>query len=245
MAEINGNHFMIKADQPQCFNNTVIAALSSTSDGDMRFSGGDSVQTTDNRNSFLKQVGISLEQTTRVQITYNDGEHFARYHIVREEDKGEGMLGHPSSLVADALIVRSPGHALFLLIADCVGVIIHDPVHNVLMVSHIGRHSAEILGARKSIEFLQSECESNPSELIVWLSPAAGKSSYPLYAMDGRGLREVIKEQLQKAGVSEGNITASLIDTTVCENYFSHSRFLTGNYKQEDGRFAIVTMLKS
>jgi copper oxidase (laccase) domain-containing protein len=235
---------MIANDQPTCFGPSVIAAISSVADGDMRFSGGDMQETTKNRHAFLAKVGISPEQTTRVQVTYDNAEHFARYSVLDDTHKSLGMSGNASDLIADALVVKNPGHALFLLIADCVGVIVYDTKQRILMVSHIGRHSAEVGGGTKSIDFLTQQCGSHISDLNVWLSPAAGKTTYPLHSMNNCGLHEIIIEQLMQAGIAKQNIEISSVDTTNSADYFSHSQFLSGQTNQIDGRFAIVAMMR-
>ena len=233
---------MIKRDQPTIFGSAVIAAVSSKSDGDMSFGRATDEQIVQNRKVFLDHIGIDSHHTTLVRIGYEAAEHFARYHIATDEHKTEGMLKQATDVLADALVVTQPGHALFLPIADCVGVILYDQVRSILMVSHVGRHSIEIDGAKKSVKYLENMLGVDPKNLKVWLSPAVGKAAYPLRKKQNRGLHEVILEQLAVAGVVKENIEVSQIDTAIDEEYFSHSQFLMGN-RELDGRFAIVAMM--
>ena len=78
------------------------------------------------------------------------------------------------------------------------------------MVSHVGRHSAEIDGARRSVKYLSARFNTDPADLKVWLSPGVGKATYPLHRFGGRGLQEVIVGQLQMAGVKKQNISATI-----------------------------------
>lgn len=233
---------MIATDQPTIFDSNVIAAVSSVSDGNMSFGKGDADDVFQSRLAFLNAVGVDPEQTTLVQVAYQDAEHFARYVTVNEEQEGEGIFAPKSDTIADALVTTRPGHALFLPIADCVGVILYDSAQRVLMVSHIGRHSAEIKGASKSVQYLIDNFATEPADVQVWLSPAAGKTAYPLHAMENKGLHEVIVEQLESAGVLLENIEVSTVDTTSDIEYFSHSQFIAGK-RENDGRFAIVAMM--
>lgn len=233
---------MIKQDQPSIFDGSVIAAVSSRRDGNMSFNYGDRVETLAHRMAFLEVAGVPIEHATLVQVTYGDAKDFARYKIITDDYKAEGMAWPVSTTIADALVVTKPGHGLFLSIADCAGLIIHDPVKKVLMVSHVGRHSAEIDGAQRSIEYLKKQLDCNPVDLRVWVSPAVGKESYPLRARDGKSLHEVIRAQLLEAGIEKKNTEFSAIDTATSSNYFSHSQFLAGKRKS-DGRFAIVAMM--
>lgn len=234
---------MITTDQPTIFGDRLVVALSSVDDGDLRFGNGDDVAVRENREAFLAGIDIDPLQATVVQVTYADTTDFARYHVVNEDLQGEGMLEPASSLPADALVAVHPDHALFLLLADCIGIVLFDPANNVLMVSHVGRHSAEIEGARRSVEFLAEEFGSDPAELLVWLSPGVGSETYPLHAMGNRGLQEVIVEQLSGAGVTPDHLEVSPVNTADDENYYSHSEYVAGN-RSEDGRFAIVAMMR-
>jgi len=234
---------MIERDQPKIFGESVIAKVSSRDDGNMRFGRGDDQQTLENRLRFLKEAGIDPSHTTLVQVTY-DEDDFARYKIVDETHKALGMHKPVSDLVADALVTTEPGHALFLPLADCVGVVLYDTQRKILMVSHVGRHSAEIEGAKKSVIYLSDNFGTDPKTIQAWLSPAVGKATYPLHKLDGISLHEAINHQLTAAGIRPENIETSHVDTAHDENYFSHSRFLAGE-RPFDGRFAIAAMMSA
>ncbi len=193
------------------------------------------------RSAFLHRQGVSPEETTLIQVVY-ESDDFCRYQTLTESDKGDGITRAPT-IAADALVVTEPGHALFLPLADCVGAVIHDPTNDILMLSHLGRHNLEQHGGVNCIKYLIDEHGSNPKDLTVRLSPAAGKENYPLYSFDNRSLHDVATEQLIAAGVVPENITAPPIDTTTDENYFSHSQFLKGN-RETDGRFAVVACMR-
>ena len=194
-----------------------------------------------NRAHFLRTQHIVPDSVTLVRLTY-DRSNYCQYAQVTTGDQGDGIT-RASTIVADALITTTPGHALFLPLADCIGAVIHDPTQGVLMLSHLGRHNLEQFGGTQSIDYLVEHGGCNPRDLTVWLSPAAGREDYPLFAFNHRSLHDVAREQLHAAGVQSDNITASPIDTTKDQNYFSHSEFLKGN-RTTDGRFAVVAMLR-
>lgn len=233
---------MIASDQPTIFDDAIVAGLSSTDDGNMKFGRGSDEDVRFNRTSFLQANGIELPQTTLLQVTY-DTTDFCRYKVVDDEHQGEGMLEQVSSLQADALVVTRPDHAIFLPLADCVGAIIYDPTNEIMMVSHLGRHSIEQGGATKSLQYLIDEFESNPAELQIWLSPAAGAENYPLEAFGNRGMHQVVAGEFLALGVPFERIEVSDVDTTESDTYFSHSEFKAG-YRDFDGRFAIVAMMR-
>lgn len=232
---------MIKSDQPTIFGKDIIVAVSSISDGNIKFGVGETEHVTKNRRDFLQKVGIDIAKATLVGITY-DTDDFAKYRIVTHVDKGVGMAEGVPIEYADALVVDHPDHALFLPIADCVGVVIHDPARHVLMVSHIGRHSTEIDGGAKSIHYLKTHFGTDPKDVLIWLSPAVGSNTYPLRKFEGKSLHEAIIAQLLKVKVLREHIEASSVDTASDSNYFSHSQYLK-DPTNEPGRFAVVAMM--
>lgn len=233
---------MIIHDQPTIFGDRIVAAVSSVHNGPMNFRHNIPEEIVANRQAFFEEVGIDPLQVTLLQVTYEDTTDFTRYKVVREEQAGEGALAPYSDTEADALVATRPEQAIFLPLGDCVGAILFDPTNHVLMVSHLGRHSVEQYGGQKSVEYLMREFDSNPSDIVVWLSPAVGRSSYPIHALEDKGLHEAIVEQIVAVGVDQSNIEVSHIDTAESDDYFSHSEFKAGN-RHEDGRFAIIAMM--
>ena len=193
------------------------------------------------RIKWLKNQGISLENTTRLHISY-DTNDFCRYRVVDASHKGDGMRDAGGEF-ADALVTTTIGQALFLPVADCVATTILDEENGVLMLSHLGRHSLEQQGGVKSVEFLVKKFGSKPQNLKVWLGPAPNKDVYPIFKLHNQGMKEAVFEQLQKAGIELENIIDNDADTATDKRYFSYSEFLKGN-KQSEGRFAMVAVLK-
>lgn len=235
---------MIARDQPTIFTEGLTVGLSAVEDGNQK-NGVHGLEDEKavflNRQSFLKQCGVQMEQTVLVKLSY-DKDDFCVYHEVSSLQLGEGMT-KPHTLIADALVTREKGVALFLPIADCCPLVLHDISQDILMLSHLGRHSVEQFGAQKSVEYLVEHYGTSPENIVAWLGPAAGKQTYPLFAFDHRSLHEVIYEQLVSAGVGKESIEKSPIDVTQSEAYYSHSEFLKG-HREADGRFAVVAMLK-
>lgn len=212
--------------------------ISNKSDGSMKSShGADFFNNNKKRTEFLQKNGISPDNTTLVRLSY-DGNNYKRYFDVDDSYKGDGITKE-STVKADTIVVTKPNHVLFLPLADCVGAVIYDPILSILMVSHLGRHNLEQYSGIESIKYLINNHRVNPKNLIVFLSPAAGKESYPIFKFSNHGLHEIAIEQLVKAGVPIENIEVSPIDTAKDKNYYSHSQFLKGN-RETDGRFAIV-----
>lgn len=216
-------------------------SASRVADGSMKPVANDVHVVQNNRTLFLAKNDIAPEATTLLRLEYG-GNDYCRYLSLDESYQGDGII-RESTVDVDALVVTQPHHALLLPLADCIGVVLHDPTTNTLMLSHLGRHNIEQMGGTKSVEYLVSKHEVDTANLRVWLSPAAGKNAYPLHAFNNKGLHEVAIEQLLAAGVSLTNIVVSPIDTTKDKDYFSHSEFLKGN-GSTDGRFCVVAAMR-
>lgn len=232
---------MIAKDQPTIFGDDIIVAVSSVEDGNMRFGRGDDNATLQNRESWFRALKLDIDKATLVQVTY-DTDNFTRYKMVDSSLARLGMFQPVSDCIADALVTNTVGHTLFLPLADCAGVVLHDSRTHTLMVSHIGRHSVESDGGRRSVEYMIQN-GSDPRDIKVWISPAVGKDAYPLRAFEGRCLQDVIVSQLMEAGIVDAHIEVCGVDTAASRDYFSHSQFKAGN-RPFDGRHAIVASLK-
>ncbi len=234
---------MIHTHQPTIFGSKVVAAVSSVKNGNMKLGLGEENHVRANREAFLREVGIQIQDTTLVNVTYNTDD-FVKYQTVTPQDKGGGMVPGHTVATADALVVDEPNHALFLLLADCVGAILYDEAHRVLMVSHLGRHSVEMQGASRSVEYLRIQFDTHPDQLKVWLSPGVGNTTYPLRAFEAKSLHQVITSQLHAAGVVDEHIENSNINTAASEEYYSHSEYLKGK-REVPGRFAVVAQMRT
>lgn len=219
----------------------LITAISTSADGSMyNRHDYEDAEIIANRKVFLQRVGIPFEDTTRLTFT-DQAVDFCRYKILDTSWKGDGMTDDVSEHY-DAYVVTEKGHALLLPVADCVGTLIFDPEHDVLMVTHLGRHSLEQNGGQKSVEFLVEQFDSRPEVLQVWTTPAPNKEVYPIWKLEGAGMKESALAQLQEAGVLAENITDNPADTATDLNYFSFSEYLKG-HRDIDGDHMIVGMM--
>lgn len=235
---------MITKDQPTIFPQSVLAVISSASDGNMKKGSlppEEIEQVEQNRRELFERIGISPEQVTLVSLSY-EKEDFRVYWEATSSHKGQGIVSDDIE-PADALVTREKGVALFLPIADCCPAILYDKRQEILMLTHLGRHNIEQYGGQKSVDYLVKKYKSKTEDIIVWLGPAAGKETYPLFSFDNRSIHEVIIEQMTSVGVLSGNMEVSAIDVTKTADYFSHSEFLKG-HRDSDGRFAAIAMLK-
>ncbi|MDR1033066.1 MAG: laccase domain-containing protein [Candidatus Nomurabacteria bacterium] len=222
----------------------VVIGLSTVADGDIRLAEktGDALTEVQvNIANFLHRTGFEPEHTALVYMRY-DKDDFKRYHLADGTWGGKGMKTAESAPVSDGLATQARGLGLFLPLADCLGAVIYDPEHQALMVSHLGRHNLLQDGAKTSVEFMAEKFGYKPGSLQIWLSPAGGKEGFPVWARDGKGLRELALEQFAAAGVDLANIISDDTDTTTSPDYYSHSQALKTGVDLNK-RFAIAARL--
>lgn len=213
---------------------------STTYDGTMKSANDDAVTARNNRVLFIKKCGLLPENSTLHTLSYG-GNDYCRYINLNDSMKGDGII-RESTVDADAVVVTRKNHAILLPLADCIGAVVYDPNREIMMVSHLGRHNLEQNGGENAIIFLKTLHRSDPERLIVWLSPAAGSKTYPLFNFQNRSLHEVAISQLRKAGVQLPNISVSKINSATSPHYYSHSKFLAGK-QYGDGRHAILATM--
>lgn len=115
----------------------------------------------------------------------------------------------------DGLITADPSVCLGVYVADCCPVFIGDPIRRVIGIVHSGRKGTELGIALVAIQKMQTDFQSDPSDLVVQLGPCIRP---PHYEMD---FASQIVEQCRKAGV------VSIDDCAVCtachpDRYYSY-----------------------
>jgi polyphenol oxidase len=154
----------------------------------------------------------------------------------------------------DALITDVPGLALMVKQADCQGVIIHDPIRNVISVVHCGwRGNVEnILG--HVVVRMQAAFGCNPSELLAAIGPSLGPccaefsshqdifpQEFTAYADRSKhfNLWSISCRQLTDSGLLAGNIEVAWICTRCGKDtFYSYRR------EKTTGRFGTIVMLR-
>lgn len=210
--------------------------LSTTADGSLRSSPTPEPEIHDAAAyEFLARHHVTAEHTVLLRLSY-DAANFCKYHEVSSDEVGAGFI-KPQHTTADALVTRQSDVALFLPLADCIGAVLYHSPTRTLMLSHLGRHNLEQNGGTLSVEYL-AQYDIEPGDVLVYLSPAAAGTHYPLFAFDNRSLHDVATEQLVAAGISPANITIDSRDTVTNPDFFSHSVAL--REEKRPGRHAVV-----
>jgi YfiH family protein len=195
-----------------------------------------------NRKWIEKAFGIE----EKLDFVVADQTHSDNIHIVTaKETKGWKSL---ESAIADcdALVTDQKGVMLGVLTADCVPVLMYDPVRGVVAAVHAGWKGTKAQITVKTVRKMQEVYGCDPSDIIAGIAPAIGPCCYEVgeevakhffdvskgYMTKGEkymlNLPFINKTQLMGAGLKEEHIELSGI-CTACET----ARFFS--YRKEQG----------
>jgi YfiH family protein len=165
----------------------------------------------------------------------------------------------------DSLVTNAVGLPLVLVFADCVPVVLYDPVHHALGVCHAGWRGTVNGAAGAALWAMQAAYDTNPADVRAGIGPSIGPASYEVgdevvalaharlphagtlftYPNGDAGkphfdLWIANRNQLIAAGVPPGQVEVGGVDTAATTaDFFSH--------RAEQGRcglFAMVAWLR-
>ena len=205
------------------------------------------------RDKFFKKMRIAAKEAVGLWI-----QHKNDVVVVGSNSAGCGMINKDTAVKADGLITNTKGLLIFMVVADCMPVILYDKQKDVVGLVHIGWRNADSNTVGVAVNKLKSKFGSANSNIIVGIGPAVRKDSFikqnpsqkddpkwkpflekisdDLYKIDVVGL---CKKELVDVGVLAKNIFDCGIDTAQDVRFFSHVRD-KDLPKRNQGRFACV-----
>jgi polyphenol oxidase len=123
----------------------------------------------ENRRRFFGAFGIEAGKVVRVWQAHGNG-------VVHVDQELAGRPGFPSCLMDergkfDALITRLPGVALVVSTADCLPILIHDPVRRAVAAVHAGwRGTAKRIPAR-ALDAMREAYGTDPADCRAAIGP--------------------------------------------------------------------------
>jgi hypothetical protein len=116
----------------------------------------------------------------------------------------------------DGLHTKNPDIMLGIALADCCGIMIYDPQKNAIMALHAGWRGAKAMIGPKGIDIMMQSYYSNPEDLLIWLTPCAGKDTYEVGAEFGDIFPgHVIQHESHSSFDLRGYISETLINSGV------------------------------
>jgi len=206
--------------------------------------GDDPQAVEENRRRFFGTFHLRPSQVVRVKQVHGDG-------VLRVDESLVSRRGFPRLLLDegyeyDALITNLPGMALVVTTADCLPILIHDPVRGGVAAVHAGWRSTAKRIAARAIEAMAAAYGTDPGDCRVAMGPGirgccyevdtvvteAVRAASPTWAehavatrpghvrLDLPGVNRAI---LESAGVRRGHIEDVAL-CTACRTdlFFSH-----------------------
>jgi len=81
---------------------------------------------------------------------------------------------------ADAILTDVPGVTLMMRFADCVPILLHDPVRKVVGIVHAGWMGTVQKAVQATIETMRSRYRSRPQDVLAAIGPSIGPDHYEI-----------------------------------------------------------------
>lgn len=162
---------------------------------------------------------------------------------------------------ADAIMTDEPGLPLTMRFADCVPIVLFDPIRHVLALAHAGWKGTALRVASAAIEAMSARYGSLPGDIIAGIGPSIGPADYEVGADVAASIREAFPghPDLMRSSGRDGHVfldlwaanrialaesgvlnseTAAISTASRTDEFFSHRA-----EKGRTGRFGVVAMI--
>jgi polyphenol oxidase len=214
-----------------------------------------------NRVQLAKALGCDINNFIVANQT-----HSSNIFIASANSKGKGSRNSTTAIAdTDALISNVPGAYICVQMADCVPVLLYDPIKNVVGAVHAGWKGTIGNISEKTVNLMRDTFNCKTEDVIAGIGPCNGPCCYEVgedvrlqviknfqqpdkvvldtkkpgkYIFDQRQANKI---QLLEAGIKEENIEIADICTQCHSDEFFSSRAMNG----KTGRFMAGIMIKS
>lgn len=186
--------------------------------------------------------------------------HGAGVRVVTADDRGTGAFAvDQSAPEADALVTADPSVVLAILAADCVPIVLYDPVAHVLACVHSGWRGTVARVSEAAVAAMRT-LGASPENVVAGIGPAIGAERYQVGAEvvsaveggfgagtvirpDGTGrwlldLAAANRMALREARLADGNVHAT-------PHVTGDGKFFSDRAVRPCGRLALVARLRT
>lgn len=233
----------------------VIAFLSTAQAGSLSLKDEkDAALGLENRRKFFAELQIDLAKAVFCQQTHSD-----HIYVVTEKDAGRGSASFVTGIPdTDALLTNLPRIVLNILVADCVPILLYDPVEKVIGAVHAGWRGTMKHILEKAVKKMVAQYGCDPKDVVAEIGPSIGPECFEVgedvvAEAIAAGLENFVirkngktffdlwasnKAQLEAAGVLSVNIHIAGVCTHCSQDYFSFRR------NKDNRRFAVGIVLR-
>ena len=137
-----------------------------------------------NLNILLNTIGYKYEQLVQVKQI-----HSAKVLLA---DKPMD-----ASSAADSIITNTPGLLLLMRFADCVPILMVDPVKNAVGIAHAGWQGTVKEVALHTVRRMETHFGTNPADLVVGIGPSIGPDHYVVGDDVIKRVKDVFSDHLE------------------------------------------------
>jgi YfiH family protein len=190
--------------------------------------------------------------------------HGREVRVVSAADRGSGALSKDDAIArTDALVTAEPGIVLVVMVADCVPIVLYDPVAHVLGCVHAGWRGTVARVSEAAVAAMRA-LGASPENVVAGLGPAISPDRYQVGADVveaaeqnlGSATAEVIRPDgtgkwlfdlwaanrivLREAGLADEHISVAAIPTGSAGT----GLFFSDREVRPCGRFAAIARLR-
>jgi len=128
----------------------------------------------ENRKRFAYAIGVHPEQAVCGHQV-----HQTKVQVVGKKDCGKGYLDPTTAFTdTDALITNKKGVALVTCFADCVPIMLLDPVQEAIGICHCGWRGTVERMAAKTVQAMGANFNSKAKDILVVIGPSISAAHY-------------------------------------------------------------------
>lgn len=134
--------------------------------------GDDREAVLENYRRFCAATGTDVERLVFTKQVHKDD-----IQVVTAEDAGKGLY-RPRGWEVDGLVTDTPGLPLVIFSADCLPVLLYDPVRRAIGACHCGWRGTALGIAKKTAETLCREFGSDPKDILAAIGPGISRCCF-------------------------------------------------------------------
>jgi len=215
----------------------------------------------ENRRRTAASLGADLGD-----LVFCNQSHGRNVYVATAADRGRGALSQDDAITTtDALVTTEPGIVLVVMVADCVPIVLYDPVARVLSCVHAGWRGTVARVSQAAVEAMAA-LGSEPGNIIAGIGPAIFPGRYQVdhdvaaaarRCFGARGTGHVLRPDgtgkwlfdlwsanrivLRESGLRDDNVHLAAVPTGPPGD----SPFFSDRAVRPCGRFAAVAVIRA
>ncbi|MBE3557130.1 MAG: peptidoglycan editing factor PgeF [Firmicutes bacterium] len=158
--------------------------------------GDDAARVIQNRALFFRM----LQQDPK-QAIFAEQVHGHRAVVVTSREGGAGVWQTADAIArCDALVCGQTGVLLNILVADCVPILLYDPVHNAVAAVHAGWRGTVSGSVDAAVASMRMAFGTLPHQILAVVGPSIGPCCYAV----GSSVAQAVQEQASFLGAALG-----------------------------------------